>query len=66
VKIEGDDVMVELPAVEEVDAILGTNGLRVTKSDCIDITGDALKVPVRSSVSLVTEEAGMRNTTLVH
>lgn len=61
VKIEGEDVMVELPAVEEVDAILGTNGLRVMKSDCIDITGDALKVPIKTS-----EDVGMRNTTLVH
>lgn len=49
VKIDGDDVKVELPAVEELDAILGTNGLRVTKSDCIDISGDALKVPVRKA-----------------
>mmetsp|Transcript_21805 Transcript_21805/g.64288 ORF Transcript_21805/g.64288 Transcript_21805/m.64288 type:complete len:1143 (-) Transcript_21805:240-3668(-) len=48
VKLEGDDVMVELPAVEELDAILGTNGLRVLKSDCTDIAGDALKVPFKS------------------
>jgi NAD(P)H-dependent nitrite reductase small subunit len=47
VKLEGDKVMVELPAAPEVDAILGTNGLRVTKSDCVDIAGDALKVPVK-------------------
>lgn len=47
VKIEGGKVMVELPAVPELDAILGTNGLRVNKSDCVDIPGDALKVPVR-------------------
>ena len=39
--------MVELPAEAEVDAILGTSGLRVQKSDCIDIAGDALKVPTR-------------------
>jgi nitrite reductase (NADH) large subunit len=47
VKVEGNDVWVELPAELEVDAILGTHGLRVTKSDCIDIAGDALKVPSR-------------------
>lgn len=53
VKIEnGDDVMVELPAVDELDAILGTNGLRVMKSDCIDITGDAIKVPVKGKYNL--------------
>jgi len=49
VKIEGDEVKVELPAELEVDAILGTDGLRVTKSECIDIAGDALKVPTRNS-----------------
>jgi nitrite reductase (NADH) large subunit len=47
VKLEGDKVFVELPAVPEVDAILGTNGLRVTKSDCIDIAGDAIKIPAK-------------------
>lgn len=47
VKIEKDEVLVELPAPEEIDAILGTTGLRVTASDCIDITGDALKVPLK-------------------
>jgi NAD(P)H-dependent nitrite reductase small subunit len=50
VKVEGDNVMVELPAVPEVDAILGTHGLRVQKSDCIDIVGDALKVPIKGAV----------------
>ena len=39
--------MVELPAAPELDAILGTHGLRVQKSDCIDIAGDALLVPVK-------------------
>lgn len=57
VKIEGDDVKVELPAEAEVDAILGTNGLRVTKSDCIDISGDALKVPTRKSNSNLRERS---------
>lgn len=47
VKLENDAVFVELPAIPELDAILGTNGLRVTKSDCVDIAADALKVPVR-------------------
>jgi NAD(P)H-dependent nitrite reductase small subunit len=46
VKIENNEVYVELPSPPELDAILGTNGLRVQKSDCIDITGDALKIPV--------------------
>ena len=49
VKIEGDAVLVELPAEKELDAILGTNGLRVLKTDCIDITGDAIKVPPRGA-----------------
>ena len=45
----GDDgkVSVELPSVPELDAILGTSGLRVMKSDCIDIAGDAIKVPTK-------------------
>lgn len=47
VKVEGDDVLVELPSEPEVDAILGTHGLRVQQSDCIDIAGDALKVPTK-------------------
>ena len=59
VKIEGDNVMVELPAEPEVDAILGTNGLRVQKSDCIDIAGDAIKVPVRGA-----KKAGRADTVL--
>jgi nitrite reductase (NADH) large subunit len=49
VRLEGKKVFVELPAVPEVDAILGTNGLRVQKSDCVDITGDALKVPIKGN-----------------
>jgi hypothetical protein len=44
VKIEDDNVLVELPSVEEVDAILGTNGLRVNKSDCVNLAEDAIKV----------------------
>ena len=49
IQVKGDDVMVELPATLELDAILGTHGLCVQKSDCIDIQGDALKVPIRNS-----------------
>lgn len=47
VKLEGDDVLVELPSEREIDAILGTHGLRVQSSPCVDIAGDALKVPTR-------------------
>ena len=47
VKIENDKVLVELPAVAEIDAILGTHGLRVSQSECIDISGDAIKVPTK-------------------
>merc|ERR1712130_216407 len=49
VMIQGDDVQVELPSEPEVDAILGTNGLRVLKSDCVDIAGDAIKIPTKSA-----------------
>ena len=49
VKLEGGKVLVELPAEAELDAILGTHGLRVQKSDCVDIAADALKVPVKSN-----------------
>jgi len=45
VRLLGTKVLVELPAEPEVDAILGTHGLRVHKADCIDIAGDAIKVP---------------------
>lgn len=48
IKIANDEVFVELPNAPELDAILGTHGLRVQKSDCIDIAGDALKVPVKT------------------
>eukprot|EP00567_Pseudictyota_dubia_P014320 CAMPEP_0197441104 /NCGR_PEP_ID=MMETSP1175-20131217/7454_1 /TAXON_ID=1003142 /ORGANISM="Triceratium dubium, Strain CCMP147" /LENGTH=1146 /DNA_ID=CAMNT_0042971331 /DNA_START=506 /DNA_END=3946 /DNA_ORIENTATION=- len=47
IKVEDDKVLVELPKQDELDAILGTNGLRVLKSDCVDVAGDAIKVPVR-------------------
>lgn len=45
VKIDGDSVLVEFPNEAELDAILGTNGLRVTKSSCIDLAGDAVPLP---------------------
>jgi len=45
IKLEGEEVSVELPNEHELDAILGTNGLRVLKSDCVDVTEDAIKVP---------------------
>lgn len=41
IKVENGRVLTELPAIPELDAILGTNGLRVEKSDCVDIAGDA-------------------------
>jgi NAD(P)H-dependent nitrite reductase small subunit len=41
--VEGGKVLVELPAIPELDAILGTNGLRVEKTACVDIAGDAIK-----------------------
>lgn len=51
VKIVGDGVLVELPAEPELDAILGTSGLRVEKSDCVDLAGDAIVVPPRGAKS---------------
>jgi nitrite reductase (NADH) large subunit len=47
VKVVNDDVYVELPIEAELDAILGTKGLRVTKSECVDLAGDALPIPKR-------------------
>ncbi|KAL3910462.1 MAG: hypothetical protein SGARI_002113 [Bacillariaceae sp.] len=58
VKIEGDKVMVELPATPELDAILGTHGLRVEKTDCIDITEDAIKT-IRIPSSSVTNSTAV-------
>jgi len=61
VKIESGKVLVELPAMPELDAILGTHGLRVQKSDCVDIAGDAIKtIKIPSS-----QNAFMKNTTAV-
>mmetsp|Transcript_4453 Transcript_4453/g.9341 ORF Transcript_4453/g.9341 Transcript_4453/m.9341 type:complete len:1117 (-) Transcript_4453:180-3530(-) len=56
VKLDSDSVLVELPAEPELDAILGTHGLRVEKSDCVDIAGDALKVPSRAKFENVMSE----------
>lgn len=49
VKIDGDDVLVELPAEVEVNAILGTSGLRV-QSSCMDITGSSLEADILNGV----------------
>lgn len=49
IMIKDGRVMVELPAEPELDAILGTHGLRVHSSECVDIAGDALKVVRRKS-----------------
>jgi nitrite reductase (NADH) large subunit len=56
IKVVDSEVWVELPAVDELDAILGTNGLRVQKSSCTDISGDAIKVPVKSRSTATLEE----------
>jgi len=53
VKIENDDVLVQLPVIEEVDAILATSGMRVHKSDCIDLAEDAIKVKPNKQSSMV-------------
>eukprot|EP00814_Leptocylindrus_danicus_P018824 CAMPEP_0116035860 /NCGR_PEP_ID=MMETSP0321-20121206/20690_1 /TAXON_ID=163516 /ORGANISM="Leptocylindrus danicus var. danicus, Strain B650" /LENGTH=1115 /DNA_ID=CAMNT_0003512915 /DNA_START=103 /DNA_END=3450 /DNA_ORIENTATION=+ len=45
VKLEQGDVFVELPSEEEVDAILGTSGLRVMATSCTDVAADALPLP---------------------
>jgi hypothetical protein len=49
VKIDGDNVMVELPSKTEVNAILGTSGLRV-QSSCIDISGTSLEQDILNNV----------------
>ena len=54
VKVEGEGVFVELPSEEEVDAILGTHGLRVLKSDCVNFAEDAIKIPSRKSKTSLT------------
>ena len=61
IKIENNRVLTELPAVPELDAILGTNGLRVQKSECIDIAGDAASLMKTIQPDLFTS----KNTTSV-
>lgn len=50
IKVENGKVLVELPSVAEVDAILGTNGLRVKQSSCLEIANDAIKVPTKQKI----------------
>mmetsp|Transcript_635 Transcript_635/g.1191 ORF Transcript_635/g.1191 Transcript_635/m.1191 type:complete len:1116 (+) Transcript_635:79-3426(+) len=56
VKIVGDNVMVELPSEEEVNAILGTHGLRVkhSSSGCVDISNDPLEKEILNGVAGLT------------
>lgn len=62
IKIESGRVQVELPAVLELDAILGTHGLRVEKTDCIDIAGDAIKtINVQKTTAYVTNTTAVAN-----
>ena len=57
VKIDSDNnVLVELPSEEEVDAILGTHGLRVLKSDCVDLAGDAIDLAMKKAVKNVSAQ----------
>ena len=54
VKLEEGHVFVELPSVEEVDAILGTSGLRVQATSCTDVAADALPLPKKKKDTNVT------------
>lgn len=56
VKVVGDDVMVELPSEVEVNAILGTSGLRV-QSSCMDIAGTTLEHEILNGVKNATATA---------
>lgn len=56
VKLEGGNVLVELPSEIEVNAILGTSGLRV-QSSCLDISGTDLEKEILSGVKNVTSTA---------
>eukprot|EP00560_Eucampia_antarctica_P008624 CAMPEP_0197826668 /NCGR_PEP_ID=MMETSP1437-20131217/3589_1 /TAXON_ID=49252 ORGANISM="Eucampia antarctica, Strain CCMP1452" /NCGR_SAMPLE_ID=MMETSP1437 /ASSEMBLY_ACC=CAM_ASM_001096 /LENGTH=1041 /DNA_ID=CAMNT_0043427197 /DNA_START=327 /DNA_END=3452 /DNA_ORIENTATION=- len=60
VKIDKDDVLVNLPAEVEVDAILGTTGLRVQNTSCVDIAGDAIKILPLRKPSAVREQTSLR------
>lgn len=60
VDIRDDTVFVELPSIPELDAILGTNGLRVKATECVDLAGDAnlLKKTLQAGTRLISELAG--------
>lgn len=60
VKIEGSDVFVFLPKPQEVDAILGTNGLRVMKSECVNLAEDALKVEIQRALQKISPPSPAR------
>lgn len=60
VKVNGDAVLVNLPAEAEVDAILGTNGLRVQSTSCVDIAGDAIKILPLKKPSAVRKSTSLR------
>jgi len=58
VKIEGDDVLVELPSEAEVNAILGTSGLRVQSScSAMDISGSDLEKDILNGVKSMNTTA---------
>lgn len=65
VKVEDGIVFIQLPSVEEIDAILGTNGLRVTKSDCINLAEDAIQVQLRKEIGEGLEKNDSRSTTTI-
>ena len=58
VKIEGDNVLVELPSEVEVNAILGTHGLRV-QSGCMDISGTELESEILNGVKVTNSTAAV-------
>lgn len=58
VKIDSENnVLVELPSEVEVNAILGTHGLRVLKSDCVDLAGDAIDLAMKKAVKNVSAQS---------
>lgn len=59
VKLVDGKVFVELPSIPELNAILGTNGLRVKATSCVDIAGDAIKVRSKNTLK-ETLEAGQK------
>jgi nitrite reductase (NADH) large subunit len=69
VDLRDGKVFVELPSIPELDAILGTNGLRVKATSCIDIAGDAIKIKTKglktsSSQRLVETATRLKETAL--